>query len=266
MYRSRCSTVCLTLFVLFLAGCDTTGDDPEPAPALLSAEVFNLEAGLFNQVDAGKSAAGTHFTAAALRVWPVSLLLGANLIVPAAVTSAALQADPVQDGATWTWTSTTQTNGREVTFTLAGTLQGSGVRWSMRITYFDPEAQVQLDDFELFTAEADVSGQTGSWQLYYLIDGESRNVLNADFAVSSETEVTITYRLPTTAARNAGDSVRYEREGDTYSILWQQVEEALQHDITWTAPSQSGSITATNYNDGQQGCWDEALENTACSE
>lgn len=265
MYLFGRNTLCIALFLFLLAGCDSTSNDEQAPPAMLPAEAFSLQANLFNQEDASKTSVGTHFTAAALRVWPVSLLIGANLVVPVAVTGAALQADPERDGATWTWTSTARANGEEVTFTLRGTLQGTDVNWSMRITYFDAQAQQQLDDFELYTAQTDISGQTGSWQLYYLINGESRNVLNADFVVPGETEVTITYSVPSSAERSAGDSVRYERDGNAYVFLWQQVEEAMEHDVTWEATTRIGSITASNYNGGQKGCWDEALNNTACS-
>jgi len=149
-----------------------------------------------------------------------------------------------------------------VTFTLAGTVQGSTVRWSARVSLSD--GQQTLDDFELYTAETDLSSRTGSWQLFYRIDGERRNVLNADFSVPGEAETTITYSVPQSADQHAGDSVQYERSGDDYVFDWQQVAQALNHLVTWNAVTNEGSITATNYNNGQQSCWDSELNNADC--
>ena len=255
-------SLCIALLGLLLAGCDSTGDPESTPPPVIPAEAFSLQTNLFNQNDGGKTSAGTHFTAAALRVWPVSVIISANLIIPVAVTAAALQAEPERDGVTWTWTSTTVANGREVTFSLAGTVQGPSIRWSMRVSYTD--GTLTLDNFELYTAVTNLDSRTGQWQLFYLIDGERRNVLNADFAVPDETQARIVYSIPNTAERNAGDSVAYEVDGDERVFDWQQVEEALNHLVIWNAATQIGSITATNYNNGDKACWDENLDNVAC--
>ena len=254
----------LSVFALVLAGCDSAGEEEATPPALLPAEAFSLQTDLFRQEGIPKTAAGPHFTAAALRVWPVSIILSANLIIPVAVTGAALQNDPERDGQTWTWASTTEVNGQDVTFTLAATPEGSTIRWSARVSLSD--GQQTLDDFELYTAQTDLASQTGSWQLFYRIDGERRNVLNADFSVAGETEAAITYSIPLPADRHAGDTVRYAVDSEERVFLWTQVEEGQQHLVTWNAATRAGSITATNYNDGQQACWDTALENAACSD
>ena len=255
----------IALFGLLLAGCDSTStNEPEATPPrVLPAEAFSLQTNLFNQNDAGKTSAGANFTAAALRVWPVSVIISANLIIPVAVTAAALQADPIQSGNTWIWNSTVVSDGHEVAFTLEGTVNGSSINWSMRVSYTD--GQATFDDFELYTAVTDFESQTGTWQLFYEIDGQSRNVLNADFAVPDETHASIVYSIPNTADRNAGDSVSYEVDGHERIFDWHQVKEALNHLVTWDAATQHGSITATNYNNGDKACWDEDLENAACA-
>ena len=229
----------------------------------MRAEAFSLQTNLFNQDDAGKTSAGAHFVAAALRVWPVSLIIGANLVIPVAVTAAALEAEPVQAGNTWTWTSTTIADGQTVTFSLAGTVNGSAINWSMRVSYTD--GQQSYDDFELYTAVTDLATESGTWQLDYDIDGQRRNVLIADFVVSGEDSATITYRVPDDADSNAGDSVMYHTNGNERVFDWKQVDEALDHLVTWDAATQTGSITATNYNNGEKACWDADLENAVCA-
>ena len=251
------------LFGVLLAGCDSAGDPEATPPPVIPAEAFALQTSLFNQGDAGKTSVGAHFAAAALRVWPVSIIISANLIIPAAVTAAALEAEPEQNGNTWTWTSTTVVEGETITFSLSGTIQGPSIRWSMRVSYTD--GTESFDNFELYTATTNLNSNTGAWQLFYLIDGERRNVLNADYAVPDETHATLDFRVPNTADRNAGDSVSYEVDGDERIFDWRQVGEALNHFVTWNAVTQIGSITATNYNNGDKACWDANLDNAACS-
>ena len=252
----------IALLGLFLAGCDTT-EDPEAPPPLIPAEAFSLQTNLFSQDDSGKTSAGPHFTAAALRVWPVSVIVSANLIVPVAVTVGALQDNqPERNGTTWTWTSTTVADGREVTFTLEGTVRPASILWSMRVSFSD--GQQTLDDFELYIAVTDLASQTGTWQLFYQIDGQRREVLDAEFFIPGVSGKTITYSIPLSADRNAGDSVRYEVNGDERVFNWNQVEEGFDHLVTWNAATRTGSITATNYNNGDKVCWGEDLENAAC--
>lgn len=255
--------LCVGVFVVVLAGCDSSREEDATPPALLPADAFSLQTNLFQQEGSAKTSAGPNFTAAALRVWPVSVILSANLIIPVAVTVAALQVEPEQDGRTWIWTSTTRVNGQEATFTLTGTPQGTTIRWSMRVSLSG--GLQPLDDFELYTAQTDLVSQAGSWQLFYPIDGERRNVLNADFGVSGDLEATITYSVPPSADQHAGDAVYYEVEGEARVFFWTQVAEGQTHLVGWDADTRVGSITATDYNDGQEACWDENLDDAACS-
>ena len=96
----------IALLAMTIGGCDSA-DVEETAPPLIPAEAFSLDTGLFTQGTVGKASAGANFTAAVLRVVPVSAAIGVNLIIPSTVTARALAADPVLEGATWTWTSET---------------------------------------------------------------------------------------------------------------------------------------------------------------
>lgn len=256
-------TLCIALLSLAVAGCDSTsaGEDAPPTPP--PTEAFSLQTDLF-QTDANKTTTRTNFSAAALRVWPVSVIISANLIVPVAVTAAALQDEPEVVDGTWVWSTTTNVDGQLVEFTLAGRPDGEQVDWSMRITTSEPVLGQVYDDFELYTAQTNFDGQEGAWQLFYRIDGERRNVLNADFEVLADDTKELTYSIPE-AQPNGGDSVLYATQGDDRRFLWQQVTESLDHDVEWDAVTRVGSISATNYNDGQRSCWDANLDDVACS-
>ena len=94
-----------------------------------------------------------------------------------------------------------------VTFVLSATLDAPDILWSMKVSYDD--GQLSLEDFELYTAITSLDGKSGTWRLYYQVDGKPREVLDAEFTVSEAPDAVVTYSLPATALEHAGDSVRY---------------------------------------------------------
>jgi len=259
-----------SLFLLFaagMAGCDSQNNDEEAAPEVLSADVFSLETDLFGETASKDPQLKANFVAAALRVWPVSIVVGANLIVPAAVTAAALEDTPEFVDGAWEWISTASVEGSDVGFNLTARPDGSYLDWSMVIDGIDPETQEVYDSFELYTARTLFGEQTGGWDLYYRIGDVKTNVLSADFDVNDSDGMTsVTYTVPSTAAEHTGDSVTYEASGDSRRFAWHQVAESIDHEVTWNAVTHEGSIEATNYNGGVMACWDTTLEDTACGQ
>lgn len=261
---SRPVTMGLALTLMILSGCDSTSTKQEEmAPPPIPADVFVLQTSLF-QPGTAKTATRVHYLAAALRVWPVSLILSVNLVVPTAVTAAALGAQPVFEDGAWKWTATTTSEGSTFTFTLTARPSLSGFDWSMRISSDGSGTGPAFDNFELYTAHTALTGTTGDWQLFYPIEGIRTNVLNADFDFSGDTDVT-TFSLPKTLPEHGGDSVRYEVNGNDRRFFWQQIAESLDHDVNWDAVTRAGAIVATNYNGGDMGCWDAQLDDVACA-
>lgn len=262
------------LFALFMlvsgsliSGCDSQGDDGDNGtpPALISENAFALQVDLFQPGSSKQIASKVNFAAAALRVWPVSILVSANLIVPVAVTAAALQDSPeLVDGA-WRWETTVLVADATVEFELSATPSGSNVDWSMKISAENPLLGQVYDTFELYTARTTVGEQVGTWKLYYKVGGVRTNVLDASFAVTEDDTKSITYSIPVTAAENGGDSVFYETDGDVRHFFWQQLDAGMNHDIEWNAATREGSITATNYNGGVKSCWDANFDDKQCT-
>lgn len=250
---------------LFSAGCDSqNSDDEDTPPELLSSEVFTIDTSLFSSGATKDAATKAHFFAAAFRVWPVSILINANLIIPSAITAAALQDTPEFIDGAWEWDTTTQVDESTVQFALSARPSGSIIDWSLRISGTNPEGGAPFEEFELVTARSTVGEQAGSWQLYYPVNGVSTNVLNADFVVDAADTKSLTFSIPVSAAENGGDSVLYETSGDSRSFFWQQIGAALDHDISWDFLTKAGSITATNYNSGVEGCWDTNFDDIDC--
>ncbi len=260
----RLATIGLALALIILSGCDSTTTKPEEtAPRPIPADVFMLQTSIF-QPGTAKTATRVHYVAAALRVGPVSLILSANLIVPTAVTAAALSAQPVFEGGAWKWTATTESEGTTYSFTLTARPSLSGFDWSMHISSDGNGAGPAFDNFELYTAHTALPSTSGDWQLFYPINDVRTNVLNAEFDVGGATDV-ITFSLPVTLPEHGGDSVRYEVNGNDRRFFWQQVAESLDHDVNWDAATRAGNIEATNYNGGVMGCWDAQLDDAACA-
>jgi hypothetical protein len=76
----------------------------------------------------------------------------------------------------------------------------------------------------------------------------------------------ITYTVPETNPNPdaRGSTVHYSADGDDRHFDWHQEPEDYDHLVAWDAATEAGSITATNYNNGVEACWDENLEDVPC--
>lgn len=282
------------VFMLMLAGCDSTNSDPVPegpAPEPITVEAFTVETSLFQPAGSKQDGAASNFTAAAERVWPLSASLDTNLTIAVTLTAAALQITPtferVREVATgreldlWVWSSEVEVKGQAVTFSLSAEPDLAGFNWHMHMTTSGPLLGRFYDQFILYIAQTSLDGKSGTWELYYPINprtgAQGNLVLKADFQILGDGQKEIIYSIlphpwnedlygppPEGFEQYEGDSVLYAAEGDARHFLWQQAE-GFEHDIAWDAATHEGSITATNYNQGQQGCWDADLEDIACS-
>lgn len=267
------SAFAVCLLSLTLAACDSADPDlnADAAPPVITPEAFDLSGALFPEAR-GRSAAsaqvGENFVNAALRVGGVTTIVGAHLVIPKAVTAAALAVDPVVEDGTWIWANTIRISQSDVTFRLAGTPAGppdaTAVDWSMRITTSDPVDGEVYDDFELYTAETALDGTSGTWQLYYRLDGERTRVLDADFDAESEDAKSLIFSVPEGVGEAGGDSVAYEAASDARLFDWDQASEGNTHLIEWDAATGAGSITATNYNGSERACWNAEFDDVPC--
>lgn len=247
--------------LLFIGACDSA-NDADDAPDVYLDSMFEVDTEVFQA--APKSAAGIHFGTAALRVWPVSVVLTTSLFLPAAVTHAATQVDPIFEDGAWRWSTSTSNGQQTVEFNLSATPTSPGHDWSMLVSYADGENQIT--DFELFTAHTENNGTEGNWQLFLPNGDESLHVLDAEFNKDSETDKQLSFSIPDDAAQNAGDSVTYTEDGDLRTFTWMQVDAGINTYVEWDNLTGEGSITASNYNSGLKACWDADLEDIVCSD
>jgi hypothetical protein len=188
-----------------------------------------------------------------------------HLIVPSAVTNAAGQADPYVENGTWIWENTVPVNGTPVTLRLEATPDGTEIDWRMFVSA-DGLNGADYETFELYNATTALDGKSGTWSLYYDIEGTRTRVLDADFVVTSTNVRELTFTVPETNPNPdaRGSTVRYAGDGTDRFFDWHQEPEDYDHLIDWSATMSAGSITADNYNGGQRACWDEFLQDVAC--
>lgn len=253
------------VLVFAVAGCDSAGTFEDDPPPPLPPEAFTLETDIFEDAPAGKASAEyEHFVNAALRVWPVSLVLKTSLLIPYTLTAAALQAEPQLTGGAWVWSSQIATGDGPAVFSLSARPEGDRLEWQMRVSYTDGATGVRHEDFVLYTAETRPNDDSGSWDLFYPVDGTRTHALEADFEVHGEDDKEITFRVPLTAREHAGSLVRYAEEDGEHRFFWREADADREHLVTWNPVTKTGSITATNYNGGARACWDASLRNADC--
>jgi hypothetical protein len=267
------------LAVLLVAGCDSGPEDglaptPVPAAAFAFDSSFPQSASLAEldpaQASADPSGAfGFNFLNAALRVVIVNTAVGANLVLPTAITEAVTQNEPSIVDGVWIWNGTTRVGDWNVNARLEGEIVGDGeeAAWDLFLSGANVTTGESYSDRRLYSARAALDGSEGSWQLFYDIDGVSTEVLNATFVVRAEDDREITFRVPQsnpdTEARGA--SVRYAADGTRRVFDWQETTATQTHLVEWTDPAGAGFIEAWNYNNGQRACWDASLNDVACT-
>lgn len=260
----------LLALALLLAACDATepiNDTADPTPPPAAAFTFDGSFPSPATASAPPSAVGDHVVQGAVRVGVVSTVVGAWLAIPAAVTDAATDADPVVENGTWIWENTVPIRGTTFTFRLEGTPAGTSVDWQMLVSSDRPVDGYTYDDFGLYAATTTLSGRRGDWRLFVPVDGVRTRVLDADFEVTSATVAEITYSVPDTNpnVEARGSSVRYAADGAARLFDWHQEPEDFDHLVGWDAVSHAGFIEATNYNDGVRACWNAQLDDAPCT-
>jgi hypothetical protein len=256
----------LLLAPLALTGCD--GSDPDGfddnPPPVIAPSAFAFDDS-FEDGQTLRGAFGQNWLNAYGRVSIVSLAVGVHLVIPHVVTAAAVQADPYVEDGTWIWENTEIVHGRDVTFRLEATPDGEEIAWRMLISASSLEG-ADYDAFELYNATTTLDGRAGTWRLFYDIEGERTEVLDAEFEVTSAAQREITFIVPETNPNPdaRGETIRYYANGDARLFDWHQEPEDYDHLVEWDEATKAGSITADDYNGGEPACWDEDLEDVPC--
>ncbi len=134
----------------------------------------------------------------------------------------------------------------------------------MRISGIDDETGNYLEDFVLYTAQTGTQSSNGTFAVFFPINGVSRQVMDGAYDVVSETESTLSFSIPEGIEDIGGVSAVYGTDG-IWTTLKLTGAEGNTHFMEWNTETHEGAITATDYFNGEKGCWDSNLLNTECS-
>ena len=255
----------MAVIALFFGGCKTVDSDPnqsEPTqpfspPMNITAEAFSIQVSLFYQ-----NTGDVHFQKAASIVKPISSKLNDFLNLSEVATAAAYDTTPEQDGDTYIWSASIATENGDLTYSLSGLQENSTVSWSMVVTYSD--STFSYNNFEIYTASTNLEGNSGTSQIFDLVDGKRVIVLDTKFDISSKTTSDIAFDFrSTTIGEPRGDLV-YIEQNERREFKWASVGAKFYDRINWNPETKVGSILKPRYNNHKWSCWDENLNNITC--
>ncbi len=256
----------LAALLLFVAACDTVESQPEPvAPEALPEAAFSMDLSLFDAGAAKEGAQGTNFLSAAIRVLVVNTGIYSVLYVPAQVTAAAQTVEPTWDGEAFVWAADTLVNGQKDGFKLTATPDGNAVAWAMEVSGYDERNDLRFTDFLLYEARTGLDTNEGTFGISYPTEQGSLRVLNGTYEIVDEaTDSTIRFAIPADVPEVGGLKATYRQEGIWFTLDVTEPDPAKRHIMRWNTETNEGSVTAYDYNNGEEACWDASLQNVDC--
>jgi len=118
----------------------------------------------------------------------------------------------------------------------------------------------------LYTAQTTRDGTQGRWRLFDIVDSERANVLSGQYKIEKENKMELSLTIPANAPEHGGDSIVYAQDDNQRRLHWSRADAGQTHRVRWNVRSHEGSITASNYNQGQAACWGKQLDNVECAE
>lgn len=259
----------LLLFLFVFAACDTV--DPKPAdqeaPAVIPEAAFAMNFELFEREQpANKGNANfTNWLNAVVRAGVAVQITHTITHVPFALTKAIQQVPPVYNEGAYVWAADTLVDGQLHAIQLKARTFDSYVDWEMKVTGEVEETGVILDNFVLYTARTYTNATEGTFQIYFPIETGSQQVMDGSYMVTEDMEHSISFTIPRDVEEIGGSSAVFSHKDDQVTL---DLTGPLggEHLIEWNEITGEGSLTATDYNNGEKACWDETLRNAECTE
>ena len=164
--------------------------------------------------------------------------------------------EPEVDGDTWIWEWSFSAEGESLTMTVTAETVGDERHWELR--YTTEGSENDLDNALLIASQVRLDGSGGSWQLYDFFEDEPV------FVVDYELDGELTTMVEMQYDEEEDGHFLYERDGDFSTLqLWDVINSASTT-IQWNNDIGTGSIQSAGYRDGEEVCWNEQFEETAC--
>ncbi len=259
--------VALTLLILVFTGCDTVDPQSETpeAPAVIPEEAFALNLGVFEQeTPANKNGANyANWLNATIRAGVAVQITHAILEVPYELTKAVQHVPPVYNENAFVWSTETIIEDQVHSINLKAQNADNFIDWQMKVTGVVEETGVSFENFLLYSARTYKDVNEGTFQVYFPVESGSQQVMDGSYNVVDENEHTLTFSIPAGVEDIGGSSAIFKHLNDQITLDLTGPQGGL-HLIEWNETTGAGSLTADDYNNGEQACWDETLKNAPC--
>ncbi|MFH1680572.1 MAG: hypothetical protein ABIH26_08000 [Candidatus Eisenbacteria bacterium] len=257
------SAASLALLLLFLAGGCVSEESPTApaaeAPTLPDTSYFSFDYNFFNSPSKDAiEASQLNFLNAAIRVAVIKTVTDIVITPPVAAFALALHTVPTrQPDGSWLWVYTHVYGTREAQIRLRGEPEGGGALWELRITAL----HLGLDNELWFEGETRSWGQEGFWQFYDFNKPGDPMVARIDW----EHTLTSKYVSFTDLYTNPDDRISYREDGQDRSIDFSDASEGEEWFIRWDTETGAGSLMVSDYNNGEEACWDSDRNDIDCT-
>lgn len=246
---------------LVFISCSDANDQAGEPPAIPSSESMTVT---FDGLNAQKKTSTVHqtdttFGVAYLSALAAGVILEANFALPKVLLKAAegQEAEYLGNGE-WQWTYSASGEQGSYSVRLTAQTKREEVDWKFYVSTVS--SQVNWDDVLLFSGTSTYNGDEGTWNIFN--PATEALITTSGWRISeSETLITLSVFDSDTVVSRIDYIYRDTVKKISFSNLTENTETVIQWDVNTGA----GSITATNYNNGDEACWDESFQDVACS-
>ncbi len=257
----KLSVAGLVLAGLAAAGWSCNSDSPRrDAPPLPPQSSMQMDLDLFSpHLPAPGLATGANFVQAAARVAAINTVVTFYLTPPALAFIVAHDQTPSRESdGSYTWIYTFRHGDQDYQIRLNGKWDGDAVDWTMNAVLPDQAPALWL------TGRVSPGNQDGVWLFHDFTRAGSPEVIQLDWAVTSDTQATLSFEVVDPTFDNYRDTLTSVKAGDARSVLGYDASTETDWDVTWNAADHSGSLMVPDYNGGERACWDSGLNDVAC--
>ena len=271
----------LFIFVIFsiqLLGCGEDSDDNDlnmdiSAPPLPPDESMEVDLSAFgvesvNPIPQANniSAPGKNYANAVLRATAINTSIIAALATPTALFKLAKNSEPVeQKDGSWLWSYNMKYGVYTLNANLSGVVNGKKTYWSMKVSNDSPGLKIK--DFEWYAGISMENNTSGSWQFFDLNTPEEHNpTVKIDWVmqlVLKKAELNL--ENVDNLSEYLGDVLTYNATPETASMVYHDISEKENWDITWDTKTGTGSLKVPKYNNGEKACWDAQKQDVKCN-
>ena len=256
--------------VLAFSGCDTVdpvSTTPE-SPVVIPEDAFTLDLNVFAEetaaTEAGKSnAAITNWLNAAIRAGVATHVTHAILDVPFKLTRAIQHVPPVFVDGAFVWAADSLIDGQLHAIYLEARVIDNYVDWEMQVTGVMEETGVSFENFVLYTARTYTDAMEGNFQIYFPVETGSQMVMDGSYEKVDTTGKTLEFTIPAEVEDIGGASAFFNQSGEQITLELVDPSGGT-HLMEWSRRTHAGSLTASDYNNGERACWNESLQNVEC--